>query len=179
MSENLKQRLLWLRRKAVRCTAGVNYHDDSEAAISSLSITHRWALQLAMIVRRSKLGAASSDLCSKISKSTHTYETRGQRKLLRTFRPTSRSGVVSFTNRAPLLWNSLPDHVRASKTLAAFNLLSPVSLPAYLRFHHMHIAQKLWHWPSAILCVRCILERLLKFVFQVSHSGVNFCNYSI
>ena len=32
--------------------------------------------------------------------------------------------------------------------------LSRVSLPAYLRFHHIHIAQKLWHWPSAILCAR-------------------------
>ena len=70
ISENLKQRLLPVWRKAVGFTAGANYHDDSEVAISSLSITHiehRWALQLAMIVRRSKLGAASSDLCSKIS----------------------------------------------------------------------------------------------------------------
>ena len=36
------------------------------------------------------------------------------------FQLASRSGVVSFENRAPLLWNSLPEHVRASKTPAAF-----------------------------------------------------------
>ena len=33
--ENPKERLLRLWRKAVRCTAGANYHDNSEAAISS------------------------------------------------------------------------------------------------------------------------------------------------
>ena len=28
--------------------------------------------------------------------------------------------VLSFSGRAPLLWNSLPEHVRSSKTPAAF-----------------------------------------------------------
>ena len=112
MSENHKNRLLRLWRKALRCASGRTRWENIEAAMSDLKVTHlehRWALQLATTVCRCKLGCASSALCRKISVPGHPHATRGQRTLLKTFRATSRSGTVSFSNRAPLLWNSLPD----------------------------------------------------------------------
>ena len=186
--------LAWLWGKPVRCTAGAYYHFDSEeVAISSLGITVIDGLSswpwFCDVVLFETWGCIVWSLQRKNSETTHGYEfeTGGQRKLLRPLRPTSRSGVVSFSNRAPLLWNSLPEHVRASKTPQHWN---PVSLPTYLRLYHIHFIQKLWHWPSATLCVRWRSTVFRSFHFtlsffselsslvNVSYSGVKFAIFS-
>ena len=67
--------------------------------------------------------------------------------------------------RALLLRNSRPEHVRASKTPAAFksNFLARISQV------WSQCTEKLWHWPSAILCVRwySAVFRSLYFKFPI------------
>ena len=112
MSASEKHTLIGLWRKAVRCTARAGWQADITQVTSDLQlqhIEHRWALQLAVLVRRCHLQAAPIDLINKLQRSTHSYGTRGQGYNFVPYRPRSRSGSISFTNRAPLVWNYLPE----------------------------------------------------------------------
>ena len=63
----------------------------------------------------------------------HQHSTRGrQQGDFRPFQPASLAGRISFTNRAPLLWNMLPREVQASSSMLVFktNVLSLLDSPA-------------------------------------------------
>ena len=80
----------------------------------------RWALQFAMIVRRCHLSIAPADLCNKLSRPSHSYGTRGQKSSFRPLRVLSHAGTVSFSNRAPLVWNSLPASLQSADSRSKF-----------------------------------------------------------
>ena len=46
--------------------------------------------------------------------------TRGSGNSLRPFRPSSRPGTLSFSNRAPLLWNNLPPSIQQAPSTPSF-----------------------------------------------------------
>ena len=118
-----RNRLLGSWRKAIRCVAGLHFHDKIDSALTELKITpleHRWALQLVLAIRRCRNYTAPPALCSKVSRPNHSYQTRGLDSLFHPLRPSSRSGSVSFSNRAPLLWNALPSSIRKSPNACSF-----------------------------------------------------------
>ena len=48
------------------------------------------------------------------------FGTRGSGNSLRPFRPSSRPGTLSFSNRAPLLWNNLPPSIQQAPSTPSF-----------------------------------------------------------
>ena len=115
MSASNRSRLLALWRKAVRCAAGADWQSEIKPLLVKLRLSHiedRWALQLALVVRRCHLNIAPGELCKRINRVCHNYGTRGNALDFRPFRPNSRAGSICFSNRAPLLWNSLPDNLK-------------------------------------------------------------------
>ena len=110
MPEFQKQRLLTLWRKAVRCVAGAECHADVDPICKELSLTpldHRWALKFAMLVTRCYMNQAPASLCRKLKRTSHHRSTRGNNMSLHPFKPSSLSGILSFSNRSPILWNAL------------------------------------------------------------------------
>ena len=64
-------------------------------------IEHRWALQIALVTRRCIQRSAPLALCKKLTFTDHSHRTRASGNSLRPFRPSSRPGTLSFSNRAP------------------------------------------------------------------------------
>ena len=124
MPTGQQDRLLALWKKAVRCLAGVHRHDDVLPLIRNLKLTllsHRWSLQLFTTIRRCHQQSAPALLLEKLSFHEHQHSTRGrQQGDFRPFQPASLAGRISFTNRAPLLWNMLPREVQASSSMSVF-----------------------------------------------------------
>ena len=147
-----QDRLLALWRKAVRCLAGV-HPQDVLPLIRNLKLTllsHRWSLQLVTTIRRCHQQSAPALLLEKLSFHEHQHGTRGrQQGDFRPFQPVSLAGRISFTNRAPLLWNMFPREVQTSSSMLVFKkkvlslLDSPVSAGqepfADLFWKHCHL----------------------------------------
>ena len=119
-----------------RCLAGVHPQDDVLPLIRNLKLTllsHRWSLQLYTTIRRCHQQSAPALLLEKLSFHEHQHSTRGrQQGDFRPFQPASLAGRISFTNRAPLLWNMLPREVQTSSSMLVFkkNVLSLLDSPS-------------------------------------------------
>ena len=111
LSTSLRDRLCSVWRRAVRCVAGADWQAEVAPILKNHRLTpieHRWALQFAVVVRRCVQKSAPLSLCTRLSFTEHSHQTRGSGNSLWPFCPSSRPGMLSFTNRAPLVWNSLP-----------------------------------------------------------------------
>ena len=111
MSTSLRDRLCSVWRRAVRCVAGADWQAEVAPILKNhrlTSIEHHWALQFAVVVRRCVQKSAPLSLCTRLGFTKHSHQTRGSGNSLRSFCPSSRPGMLSCTNRAPLVWNSLP-----------------------------------------------------------------------
>ena len=134
MPTDQQDRLLALWRKAVRCQASVHPQDDVLPLIGNLKLTllsHRWSLQL-FTIRRCHQQSAPALLLEKLSFHEHQHGTCGrQQGDFRPFQPASVAGRISFTNRAPLLWNMLPREVQTSSSMLVLkkNVLSLLDSP--------------------------------------------------
>ena len=98
-----KQRLLSLWRRAVRCAAGIGWQEDVTSVLKDLRLTpltNRWALKIAIDVRRCYFKTAPPELCKKLSRMDHNYSISGKSSSFCPFRPVSQSGSMSFSNRA-------------------------------------------------------------------------------
>ena len=115
----------------------VHPQDDVLPLIRNLKLTllsHRWSLQLVTTIRRCHQQSAPALLLEKLRFHEHQHGTRGRHQGdFRPFQPASVAGRISFTNRAPLLWNMLPREVQTSSSMLVFKkkvsslLDSPVS----------------------------------------------------
>ena len=115
MSISLRDRLCSVWRRAVRCVAGADWQAEVASILKNhrlRSIEHRWALQFAVVVRRCVQKSAPLSLCTRLSFTEHSHRTRGSGNSFRPFCPSSWPGTLSFTNRAPLVWNSLPASIK-------------------------------------------------------------------
>ena len=123
MSTSLRDRLCSVWRRAVRCVAGADWQAEVAPILKNhrlTSIEHRWALQFAVVVRRCVQKSAPLSLCTRLSFTEHSHQTRGSGNSLQPFCPSSRPGMLSFTNRAPLVWNSLPASIKQAQTMNFF-----------------------------------------------------------
>ena len=110
MSATLRNRLLTVWRRAIRCAAGAAYQSDIDPILKENKITdltNRWIVQYAVFVRRCYRMEAPPAACKKLQVTSHVYQTRGNSSTFRPHRPVCNAGVRSFSNRAPLLWNAL------------------------------------------------------------------------
>ena len=82
--------------------------------------THSWALQVAEIVFRCNHGSAPSALKDKLRRNNHGARTRGSKESYLPYRPSSLSGELSFSNRAPLMWNTLPRAMQQVSSRTSF-----------------------------------------------------------
>ena len=136
MPTGQQDRLLALWKKAVRCLAGVHPQDDVLPLIRNLKLTllsHHWSPQLFTTIRRCYQQSAPGLLLEKLSFHEHQHSTRGrQQGDFRPFQPASLAGRISFTNRAPPLWNMLPREVQTSSSMLVFkkNVSSLLDSPA-------------------------------------------------
>ena len=73
-----------------------------------------------VVVRRCVQKSAPLSLCTRLSFTEHSHQTRGSGNSLRPLCPSSRPGMLSFTNRAPLVWNSLPASIKQAQTMNFF-----------------------------------------------------------
>ena len=119
-----QDRLLALWRKAVRWMSGVKHQGDVLPLIRNLKLTHlthRSSLQLVTTIRRCHQQSAPALLLEKLSFHKHQHGTRGrQQGDFRPFQPASLAVRISFTNRAPLLWNMLPREAQTSCSMLVF-----------------------------------------------------------
>ena len=123
LSTSLRDRLCSVWRRAVRCVAGADWQAEVAPILKNHRLTpieHRWALQFAVVVRRCVQKSAPLSLCTRLSFTEHSHQTRGSGNSLRPFCPSSRPGMLSFTNRAPLVWNSLPASIKQAQTMNFF-----------------------------------------------------------
>ena len=101
--------------------AGVHPQDHVLPLIGNLKLTllsHRWSLQLFTTIRRCQQQSAPALLLEKLSFHEHQHGTCGrQQGDFRPFQPAPLAGRISFTNRAPLLWNMLPREVQTSSSM--------------------------------------------------------------
>ena len=128
MSATLRNRLLTVWRRAIRCAAGAAYQSDIDPILKENKITdltNRWIVQYAVFVRRCYRMEAPPAACKKLQVTSHVYQTRGNTTTFRPHRPVCNAGVRSFSNRAPLLWNALSPDVRDASSTTKFkkNLL--------------------------------------------------------
>ena len=128
MSATLRNRLLTVWRRAIRCAAGAAYQSDIDPILKENKITdltNRWIVQYAVFVRRCYRREAPPAACKKLQVTSHVYQTRGNTSTFHPHRPVSNAGVRSFSNRAPLLWNALSPDVRDASSTKKFkkNLL--------------------------------------------------------
>ena len=115
MSMSGKLCLLALWRKAVLCAAMADWRADIAPLLVHLKINaieHRWALQCALLVRRCHLQTAPKELLDKLHRPSHGFTTRGQGIAFKPYRPKTRSGSISFSNRAPFIWNVLDEGMK-------------------------------------------------------------------
>ena len=124
MNAGLRNRLLAVWRKASRCAAGVGYQDEVTTPLLSefrlTNIVDRWIVQFACYVRQCAKQETPSTSCAKLQRPAHRHRTRGQENSFRPFPANNRAGLVFFSNRAPLLWNSLPVDVREALSPSSF-----------------------------------------------------------
>ena len=101
MTNHLRDRLLAVWRKSVRCIAGVKWHDEVPPLLDKLRLTHlkhRWLLQTAINIRRCHMGCAPEPLCCKLKRTVHPYATRGNNHSYRPFVSSTLYGSMSFSN---------------------------------------------------------------------------------
>ena len=67
----------------------------------------RWALKFALLFRRCYMNQAPAPLCRKLKRTSHRRSTRGNNMSPHPFKPSSLCGILSFSNRSPILWNAL------------------------------------------------------------------------
>ena len=123
MSGALKDRLLSVWRKAVRCASGAKWQDAVPPLVDKLRITpisHRWLLQYVKVIRRCHSNCAPLPLSNKLDRTSHCYHIRGNKNTFTPSLSSTRSGCVSFMKRAPLLWNSLNPDVQSAPSLSSF-----------------------------------------------------------
>ena len=128
MAVSQKNRLLATWRRAVRCATGSGCQDNVTPLVKQLkivSLEHRWALQVAEIVFRCKHGSAPSALKDKLSlrRINHGARTRGSNESYLPCRSSSLSGELSYSNRAPLMWNTLPCAMQQVSSRTSFKTL--------------------------------------------------------
>ena len=110
-----KQCLLPLWRKSVRRAAMAYWRADIAPLVVHLKINaieHRSALQCPLLVRCCRLQTAPKELLDKLHRTSHGFTTRGQGIAFKPFRSNTRSGSISFSNRAPLVWNFLDEDMK-------------------------------------------------------------------
>ena len=126
MSSTLRNRILTLWRRAVRCAAGSTESGtfDLQATLKHLRITpisHRWTLTAVLTVRRCVLDSAPPPMSGRLNKLRHHKPTRSRAQGgLLPMRPQSLIGTRSFSNRGPLLWNAIPSDIRSTPSLSKF-----------------------------------------------------------
>lgn len=123
MPVTLRNHVVSLWHRAVRSAAGASREEDFTSVLEKMRLTaieKRWTMNIMLLVRRCALGTAPPLLTRKLNKHTHGHNTRGCQLDFRPLRPSSLSGRLSFSNRAPLLWNLLPTEVQSSQSLYVF-----------------------------------------------------------
>ena len=123
MSASLRGCLCSVWRRAVRCIAGADWQADVVPMLKNHCLTHiehRWALQIALVTHRCIQRSAPLTLCKRLTFTEHSHRTRGSGNSLRPFRPSSRPGTFSFSDRAPLLWNNLPQSIQQAPSTPSF-----------------------------------------------------------
>ena len=99
MNASLKNRLLAVWRRTIRCAAGVGYQDEGAPLLSEFRLTNivdRWLVQFACYVRRCVKQEALSTSCAELQQPAHRHRTRGQENSFRLFLANNRAGLVSF-----------------------------------------------------------------------------------
>ena len=86
-------------------------------------IEQRWAQHVAVTTFRCRHGTAPPDLRKKLKSVDHGRTTRGASGNYVPYRSSSTSGTVSFSNRAPLIWNSLPNELQEAGSVNCFKRL--------------------------------------------------------
>ena len=125
MNAGVRNRLLAVWRKAIRCAAGVRYQDEVTPLLSEFRLTNivdRWIVQFACHVRRCVKQEAPSTSCAKLqpASSPPLHQRTGEFLSSVPGEQSCSLGLVSFLNRAPLLWNSLPVDVREAPSPSSF-----------------------------------------------------------
>ena len=121
-----RKRLVATWRRAVRAVAGSGYQEDVAPLLKALMIDpieHRWAQHVVVTTFRCRHGTAPPDLRKKLKSVDHGRTTRGASGNYVPYRSSSTSGTVSFSNRAPLIWNSLPIELQEAGSVNCFKRL--------------------------------------------------------
>ena len=118
-----RKRLVATWRRAVRAMAGRGYQEDAAPLLKKLMIDHRWAQHVAVTTFRCRHGTAPPDPRKKLKTVDHGHTTRGASGNYVPCRSSSTSGTVSFSNRAPLIWNSLPNELQEAGSVFCFKRL--------------------------------------------------------
>ena len=119
------KRLVATWRRAVRAVAGSGYQEDVAPLLKALMIdpiehSCRWAQHVAVTTFRCRHGTAPPDLRKKLKSVDHGRTTRGASGNYVPCRSSSTSGTVSFSNRAPLIWNSLLNELQEAGSVNCF-----------------------------------------------------------
>ena len=131
MSVGLQSHLEAVWRRDARCAAGASFQHELLPLLKemdlirfiSFSITdirHRWIVQYLTFTPRCHIRSAPPTACAKLSSTSHCHATRGNARSYRPFRASRQAGGVSFSNRAPLMWNALSPKIRETSSPAAF-----------------------------------------------------------
>ena len=113
---------------------------------------------------------APSTSCAKLQRPAHRHCTRGQENSFRPFLANNHAGLVSFSNCAPLVWNSLPVDVREAPSPSSFkrrllnilkepcnlNKLSNIVLTTLPSFSRGSVLFCLYSVPRVLLSCTCI-----------------------
>ena len=94
-------------------------HAPLKRALAS-GIPDHWE---AYCLARNRHGSAPPDLRKKLKSVDHGRSTRGASGNYVPYRSSSTSGTVSFSNRAPLIWNSLPNELQEASSVNCFKRL--------------------------------------------------------
>ena len=97
--------------------------------MKALHLTRAPIEQLATVAFRGNNDIAPPSLTKKLWRHGHEHNTRGNAYHLLPYSPSSLSGSVSFSNRAPLIWDYLPTDVRAASCRTSFKSLYLKLLP--------------------------------------------------
>ena len=91
--------------------------------VESTPIDHIWHSNLSLITFKALKGLAPSYLCCKVNfaKNTHQHFTRfSSQHSLQTLPRSSKFKQRTFSFRAPLIWNKLPEKIRNVNSLVQF-----------------------------------------------------------
>ena len=120
-----RKRLVATWRRAARNMAGRGYQKDVTPLLKELMIDpieHRWAQHGTVTTFRCRHGTAPPDLRKKLQRAwtMDAQPLRGASGNYLPCRSSSTSGTVSFSNRAPLIWNSLPNELQETGSVICF-----------------------------------------------------------